>query len=75
LHTVWRSEDTGDSRLVHLESGQAFWMEFGRYRDLWGVPSVEVKNETQRHDIAVLAALTVIQTDPIDTTRLRREVE
>jgi hypothetical protein len=42
LHTVWRSEDSGDLRLVHLESGQAFCVEFGRYRGPWGVPSVEV---------------------------------
>jgi hypothetical protein len=74
LHTKWRSKED-NIQLVRLkESGQAFWLEFGRYRDHWAVPSVEGMAETQRQDIAILAALTVSEAELTDIEHLSNEV-
>jgi hypothetical protein len=59
--------------LVRLERGQTFWLEF-EGRDHYGLPQVTVSGETQKNDVAILAALTNEQAIPTDMKRLRREV-
>jgi hypothetical protein len=74
LHTKYRSEED-EIRPVRLKgSGQTFWLEFGRYRDDWAVPSVEGMVETQQQDVAILAALTVSEAELTDIERLSRDV-
>jgi hypothetical protein len=70
LHATLRSEEM---HLVRLERGKTFWLEF-EGRDRYLLPQVRVSGETQKNDVAILAALTNEQAVPTDMKRLRREV-
>jgi hypothetical protein len=70
LHATVRSDEM---HLVRLGRGQTYWLEF-EGRDQYLLPRVKVYGETQKYDLAIIAAMTNELAIPTDMEHLRREV-